>query len=128
MSTFKSTPDNDGDYVDFTSNLVEGSPHVAIIVTGDVDDEYHAACLSRDDAATLATHLTAAVEAADAREAREARKLKRGEFVHSHLGTGYTVVSDETDDGKVDLVGHLLHTLYVGELARGFTRTPDSHR
>lgn len=121
MSTFKSTPDADGDFLDFTSNIVETAPHIVVIGVGGEDDNYLLVALSRDDAAALATHLTDAVEAADT---REARKLKRGEFVHSRLGTGYTVVSDETDDGLVDLVGHLFHSLYVREMARNFTRTP----
>lgn len=107
MSTFKSTPDRDGDFIDFTSNLMQPAPHIAIIGAGDNEDSYYAACLTRDDAAALATHLTAAVEAADAREAAEARKLKRGDRVRlgaSSRDTLYTIVSDETEGGFVDVV------------------------
>ena len=106
MSTFKSTPDRDGDFVDFTSNVSPSLPHIAILGAGDHEDNYSAACLTRDDAATLASHLAAAVEAADARAAAAARKLKRGDLVqlHGDPEARRVVITDEDESGRVDLV------------------------
>lgn len=77
----------------------------------------------RAGAVSLIEALTAAVEAADAREAAEARKLKRGDRVRGrYVGRPYTVVSDETEDGRVDVVSLATGNLYTRSEAHNLVR------
>lgn len=102
--------------------------------------------LDRPGAVSLIEALTAAVDAADMREAaeaeriareecrriREAAKLKRGDAVrlkNTMSRTLYTVVTDEDEDGHVDLV-RIVSPLGAGRLVTGeragqFERIPE---
>lgn len=77
-----------------------GSDTVAFI---QVDEG--SAYLDREAAVGVITALTDLVEKANAEAAEKARKLKAGDRVFVlTMEHRYTVVSDETADGKVDLV------------------------
>lgn len=117
--------DYDGDAVR-TETPEDGKPESAAFIVTDRDGVY----LTREGTVGLIAALTDLIEAHDAEEARkteaaakEARKLKRGDRVRGrYTGKVYTVVSDETDDGRVDVVPHEVSGLWPDEPANSFVK------
>ncbi|GAA0627620.1 hypothetical protein HPO96_37180 [Kribbella sandramycini] len=92
--------DVDGDVMEVTTWATTSARGIIASTDSGVMD------LDREGAVHLIEALTAAIEAADAREAKEAAKLKRGDKV-SYRGvpaSTRTVMSDEDDRGRVDVV------------------------
>lgn len=85
--------------------------------------------LTVEGAETIAKALTEWAEAEKARQAaaveREAAKLKRGEkvFAKSNSSSPYTVISDQNDDGLVDVVSLSSGILLTDIHAENLTRT-----
>lgn len=112
--------DVDGEGVTVQTATYDHRPDIVVCVHDDRNGSYHD--FDREGAVALITALADAVEAHDAREAAEARKLKRGDVVTAGRTLKYTVISDETDAGRVDVVSHRYGHIYSDRLARTFTR------
>lgn len=87
--------------------------------------------LDRENAVGVIEALTDLIEAADAREAEAAKRLKRGDKVRlSSVNTDhrYTVVTDESDAGRVEVVAWGDGVLWSNQRANLFERIPEATR
>jgi hypothetical protein len=127
--TTHTAADHSGSWVKIVA-ATQNTPaqYVAVFAVNSDSSGYADTYVDRTDAIRLRGALTEAIDAHVEREAAKVKKLNRGDRVTGRSTRGrYTVVTDETEDGRVDLVSRQTGHLLTNRVASAFIREATHH-